>query len=490
MAAELSEDLIEPKLTLPGVEVYIGDAIDVVHKLVPKYGGKINTMITSPPYFNLRDYGTSTWEGGDADCDHGIKRQHGSAKVVDVAQSGHAAKENKLNRKVCKCGAARVDQQIGLENTVEAYVNRLADLFDSIGECLLRPDGSLWINLGDSYAGSGGAGGDYNPGGLREGQPKWKPPKTEWPTKSLMMVPERFALEMIRRGWILRNKVIWFKGKDVDKILEDEDGGAPTSNGMPVSAEDRLKGTYEVVFHFVRQRRYFYDLDAIREAHTTSERFEGREPNFAPHAYMPDSGVPGYRNRAGGDGVGFNCRGRNPGDMWAIPTSPFPMAHFATFPPALVHRPVKATCPETICRKCGKPRKAIQESTGVIQKREPTHTPLHKPTKVDSTGWTPANLPTGTYTDCGCNAGWEGGIVLDPFGGSGSTAQGAFEARPPKVIDGYTCQPKVILIDLDERNLQIIEKRLTGRAKQSRKPDLSKYGEWGEGHSNPEDIGG
>ena len=163
--------MIEPRLTLPGVEIYIGDAKETVLKLVPKYGGKVNTVITSPPYFNLRDYGTASWEGGEPNCDHGIKRQHGSAKVVAVAQSGHAAKDNKLNRMVCKCGAVRVDQQIGLEDTVEEYVNRLADLFDAIGEHLLRPDGSLWINLGDSYAGSGGAGGDYNPGGLREGQP-------------------------------------------------------------------------------------------------------------------------------------------------------------------------------------------------------------------------------------------------------------------------------------------------------------------------------
>lgn len=469
--------MVEPRLTLPGVEVYIGDALETVIKLAKQYGGKVNCVITSPPYFNLRDYGTANWEGGNPDCDHGIKRQHGSEKVVAVAQSSHVSKADKLNRKICgKCGAVRVDDQIGIEDTVEEYVTRLCNLFDAIGQHLLRPDGSLWVNLGDSYAGSGGAGGDYNEGGMREGQPKWKPPKSNFPAKSLMLVPERFALEMIRRGWILRNRVIWFKGKDVDDLLEEEDGGAPTSNGMPVSAEDRLKGTYEVVFHFVRQQRYFYDLDAIREprARLWDENIGGSLAGTDWHADA--QAISGGRNTTYKTPSLPHPLGRNPGDMWAIPTTAFPLAHFATFPPALVHRPVKATCPIAICSKCGAPQIPAYESTGVIQNREATHTPFHKPTKVDSTGWAPTKRPTGTYVaSCGCNAGWTGGIVLDPFGGSGSTAQGVNEARPPVTVDGDYCQPTTILIDLDERNLSIIEKRLTGRAKQSRRVDLKPY---------------
>jgi DNA modification methylase len=499
MVTDTGEDVIEPRLTLPGVEVYIGDALETVLQLASKYGGKVNTIITSPPYFNLRDYGTATWEGGDPACDHKPSSTLGRRGIASSTLGGGketTGHQREGFKSQCRrCGARRIDEQIGLEDTVEQYVNRLADLFDAIGEHLLRPDGSLWINLGDSYAGSGGAGGDYNPGGLREGQPKWKTPKTEWPAKSLMLVPEQFALEMIRRGWILRNRVAWFKGKDMDDLLDDDDGGAPASNGMPSSAEDRLKNTHEVVFHFVRQQRYFYDLDAIREPLLHPEaadgtRLFGGKNKHQGYGTRTHSGKP-YGRRAGTvplgleddptkgqpSGVaGSSPLGRNPGDVWAIPTAPFPLAHFATFPPALVHRPVKATCPVAICIKCGVPRTMIYESTGVVTKREPTHTPNNTPTKVDSTGWAPANRSTGNLSDCGCEAGWTGGIVLDPFFGSGATAQGAFEARPPKTIDGHSCQPLVIGIDLDERNLEIVEKRLTGRAKQSRKVDLSKYG--------------
>lgn len=397
-----------------------------------------------------------------------------------MAQSSHVSATDKLNRKVCgKCGARRVDRQIGIEDTVEDYINRLADAFEAIGEHLLTPTGSLWINLGDSYAGSGGAGGDYNEGGMREGQPKWKPPKTGWPAKSLMLVPERFAIEMIGRGWILRNRVIWFKGKDVDAPLDADEGGTPASNGMPVSADDRLKGTYEVVFHFVKAQRYFYSLDEIREPH--SEESLARTHRGRTVAYDP--GHPGtLQSIAQPGGMDDACHplGRNPGDVWAIPTTAFPLAHFATFPPALVHRPVKATCPEALCVKCGTPRQVVYERK-VLPPPDRINNNSFKHannTNHGEQGATLRNVVVRTmtgYTDCGCNTGWTGGIVLDPFGGSGATAQGVNEARPPVTIDGCYCQPTTILIDLDERNLPIIEKRLTGRAKQKRKVDLKPY---------------
>lgn len=426
--------MIEPRLALPGVEVYIGDAKETVLRLAEKYGGKINMVVTSPPYRALRRY---------------LPPGHPDAY-----------------------------KEVGQELTDEEYIDNLCDLFDSIGEHLLREDGSVWVNLGDSYAGSGGAGGDYNEGGLREGQPKWRPPKSEFPAKCLMMVPERFALEMIRRGWILRNRVIWFKGKDVDDPLDDEDGGAPASNGMPVSAEDRLKGTYEVIFHFVRRQQYFYALDAIREAHARlwNENIGG---SLAGSDWHKDAGqaVSGGRNTTYKTPSLPNPLGRNPGDLWAIPISPFPLAHFATYPPALVHRPVKATCPEAICKKCGAPRVAIYNTKSKPAKGRDERKVLVPGNREQQSGyyWEPPDRTLVGYTDCGCNAGWTGGIVLDPFFGSGSTAQGVNEARPPVTIDGDYCQPLTIGIDLDDRNLPIIEKRLTGRAKQGRKVDLKRY---------------
>lgn len=445
-------DIIKPRLTLPGVEVYIGNAIDVVKRLALVYGKRVNMVMTSPPYLRKRAY---------------LPDDHPDKAL-----------------------------EIGQEETIEGFVTKLADLFDAIGNDLLREDGSLWINLGDGFAGSGGAGGDYSEGGLREGQPTWEPLETEdIPDKSLMMVPERFALEMIRRGWRLRNKIIWFKGN------EPEDGDSPASNGMPESADDRLKQTYELIFHFVRAQRYHYSLDEIREAHSPesiARTHRGRSPG---HKWEEG---PGDQTIANDMTNACHPLGRNPGDVWFIPTKGFALAHYATYNPAVVHRPTKATCPEAACRECGAPRVPILgrecEKCGAFVRRQAKrcdgcgHVRDWKKGRVVSerhmaTDWStpgagapriPGNFKNNTVVaghepTCTCNAGWRGGIVLDPFGGSGSTAQGVFEARPPVTVDGDYCQPKTILIDLDERNLPIIEKRLTGRAKQGRKVDLSKY---------------
>lgn len=483
---------LAPALSLPGVEMYVGDAAAVVRELDATYHKRVNMVTTSPPYFNLRDYGTATWEGGNPTCDHDVKRQHGSEKVVKVAQSSHVPASERLNRQVCtRCGARRIDLQIGSEGTIDAYLARLCDLFGLIADTLLRDDGSVWVNIADSYAGSGGAGGDYNEGGLREGQPKWKPPtKRDFPAKCLQMVPERFALEMIRRGWILRNKVIWFKGK------EPAAEGAPPSNGMPSSAPDRLKNTWEYVFHFTRQGQYYYDLDAIREplaCPDAADFFWGgnKHDDYGPRTY---SGKP-YGRRPGTRPAQFAddetkgqppgplptaLLGRNPGDLWFIPTQGFPLAHYATYPPRLVHIPAGATLPRAVCKACGAPvmRHTCIEShanyRGEGQKHDGTY---YRP----NPGGGVAN-DTRKKTDCGyrptcsCHVGYEGAICLDPFGGSGATAQGVMEAVKPFAYEGCMCEPKTILIDLDPRNVEITRKRLTGQARQSKRVDKQQFG--------------
>ncbi len=113
---------------------------------------------------------------------------------------------------------------------------------------ILKKTGTLFWNMGDSYSGSGGAGGDYNPGGIREGQAKYKQGKSEIPSKSLMMIPERFAIAMIDDGWILRNTLCWHK-----------------RNAMPSSVSDRFSNKWEYVFFFTKSQKYYFDLDSIRK---------------------------------------------------------------------------------------------------------------------------------------------------------------------------------------------------------------------------------
>ena len=138
-------------------QIICGSALDVLKSMPDNF---VDCVITSPPYWGLRDYGVSG--------------------------------------------------QLGLEPTFQEYIGKLVEIFDEVKR-VLKPTGTCWVNLGDSYSGSGGAGGDYNPGGLREGQPKFKQGKADVPAKSLCCIPDRFKIGMVDSGWICRNEIIWYK---------------------------------------------------------------------------------------------------------------------------------------------------------------------------------------------------------------------------------------------------------------------------------------
>lgn len=242
-----------------------------------------DAIVTSPPYWGLRDYG-------------------------------------------------RPDQ-LGHEATVGGYVTAVADVLDRWGRQVMVDDGSLWVNLGDTYAtrGRGGHPGSApqlagnsrrrSAGGADRRQVgEWTADRPR--EKSLHLIPARVGLAMIDRGWMIRNQVVWKK-----------------TNAMPTSATDRLACTHETVLHLVREPRYRYDLDAIRRPHArrwTPGRNGGR-------------GGAKVNPRLNGDNMsqgGPHPQGANPGDVWEIATQPNPHAHFAAFPAELVRQPIVATVPE------------------------------------------------------------------------------------------------------------------------------------------------
>jgi DNA modification methylase len=192
---------------------------------------------------------------------------------------------------------------------------------------------------------------------------------------------------------LLRNKIIWAK-----------------ANPMPFSGTDRLTTTHEYLYFFVRQPQYFFDLDAIREpARTATHAGRSAQPNYPPREAVPALGggisprVDLNQGLAGMKAAGRESHplGKNPGDVWVIPTASYHGAHFATFPVELVRRPLLAACPERICTECGQP---WQRAPQVIDGRKLAVGPLR--------------------SVCG-HAGWRPGRVLDPFMGSGSTAVAA-----------------------------------------------------------------
>jgi DNA modification methylase len=278
----------------PRNTILTGDALTRLRQL---RAASVDCVVTSPPYFQLRDYGATG--------------------------------------------------QLGLEPTVAGWVANLREVAREAARVLV-PTGALWLNLGDSFS---------------------RHPKYGAPVKGLLLAPERLLLALAQDGWLVRTKVIWAK-----------------TNPMPSSVTDRLSLTYEVIYFLVRQRSYFFDLDAIREPHRSAGAKRERVPQQQPPIGAgPLAATRGGLRRARATGEPGHPRGKNPGDVWSIATKGFRGAHFATFPPELVRRPILATCPAVVCTACGAGQKV---STGTLP--------------------------------CDCHAPARRGIVLDTFFGTGT----------------------------------------------------------------------
>lgn len=298
---------------LPRNQILVGDARTTLSRLP---ADSVDCAITSPPYFRLRNY-----------------------------QDG---------------------RQIGLEGHVDDYTHELLLVARKLAR-VLKPSGSLWLNLGDTFSRAASQ-------GARE--------------KSLVLAPERTAVALTHDGWILRNKVIWAK-----------------SNPMPSSVHDRLSMTHEVVYFFVRQQRYFFDLDAIRIPHLT-------RPGRPSHVRSSWSVPPEWRGPSVGKNTGLDRLkaagmvghplGKNPGDVWSLSTAGYRGAHHAVFPERLIERPLLATCPERVCSRCGRP-----------WVREATRTLGHLAVIGELS------------PECACGEAAQPGVVLDPFMGSGTVAVAA-----------------------------------------------------------------
>lgn len=237
-----------------------GNSIDAL-KTLPD--GSVDCCVTSPPYYALRDYGTGKWEGGDPNCPH-----YRTSKYSEQTATGHKAMmENgsavgdAVYKHVCKlCGAIRVDDQIGLEETPEEYIEKLTDVFREVRR-VLKPNGTCWINIGDSYWGSGSRGFDFTgklteKSKIQEGSkgtvnlsavPQLVGSHGEYKNKDLIGIPWMLAFALRADGWYLRQDIIWAK-----------------TNCMPESVKDRCTKSHEYIFLLSKQQTYFYDADAIK----------------------------------------------------------------------------------------------------------------------------------------------------------------------------------------------------------------------------------
>jgi DNA modification methylase len=311
-------------------KIEFGDCREIMKRWIDE-GVKIQTCITSPPYYGLRDYGTATWEGGDVNCDH--KEYLGGHGEASKLQTKNKGTQQYNYRDICKkCGAKRIDNQIGLEQTPKEYIENMVDVFNHVKE-LLSDDGTLWVNIGDSYS-SGGRTSTTNQS-LR-GNTEYgvtRPPVIQGiKPKDLIGIPWMLAFALREAGWYLRQDIIWHK-----------------PNPMPESVTDRCTKSHEYIFLLSKSPQYYFDHLAIKEQGVTPAGTKGakgsveRQNQFGVNARPPEYKI--Y------DGM------RNKRDVWTVNVRPYKGAHFATYPTALIEPCILAGSPEKICVKCNTPYK-------------------------------------------------------------------------------------------------------------------------------------
>jgi hypothetical protein len=415
----------------------VGDVFEVMASLPD---GSVDLVLTSPPFLALRSY---------LPADHPQK-----------------AKE------------------IGSEPTPAAFLDTMLAL-TAEWRRVLAPHGSIAVELGDTYAGSGGAGGDYAEGGMREGQPKFRAGtprwdgrpdgqirtttsdpvsypvrgKEGWPLdKSLCLIPELYRIALVygfnpltgrpTQPWRGRNVVRWCRPNPPVGALGDKVRPA----------------TSDIVIACMGRTRYF-DLDAVRTPAQGQSNYPSNGPKAAARLEAGIDGEGRYGAR-----IDSNPAGAPPldhwwhddvfdQDAWLIPTQPYKGAHYATWPEDLLIRPIEAMCPRKVCTVCGKPSERITRLDGYTDHDGVLHPMGEKwasgvadgkgahANKPGSRTTTTTTTTTG-WTDCG-HYSWRNGVCLDPFAGSGTTLA---------VAVGHGRD--AIGIDLDARNADLARERV------------------------------
>lgn len=287
---------------LPIDKIIQGNTLDVL-KTFPDES--IDCCITSPPYWGLRDYGTAKWEGGDVNCNH-----HRDNKLTDDCITGHSNMDGMVGdgiyKDICKkCGAKRIDSQIGLERTPEEYVEKMVEIFREVKR-VLKKDGTLWLNLGDSYNGGGRGGIGCDNASLKQStnigtltmpkvilDPNLKP-------KDLCGIPWRVAFALQADGWYLRQDIIWHK-----------------PNPMPESVTDRCTKAHEYIFLLAKSRKYYFDNKAIKEDSIDPESLNGRRKRNDDQFTQTQS-FNNYRKGFSKIENGHLYEKRNKRSVWAI----------------------------------------------------------------------------------------------------------------------------------------------------------------------------
>ena len=373
---EAEKKLMKPYWKQNGNKIYQGDALEVL-RTMPKES--IHCVVTSPPYWGLRDYG--------------------------------------------------IEGQLGLEKTPEEYIEKMVEIFREVKR-VLRSDGSCWINLGDSYAGSGSPGGDFRDGkGGDEYLRPYNRKGSGLKPKDLCGIPWRVALALQADGWFLRSAMPWVK-----------------RSAMPESVNDRPASALEYMFLLTKSQKYYFDMDAIRKKQSDEwiERTkrdvnrppprlggEERKGEILSKQYKASPSGCNFRNTD----LFFESLEPPFGAIFAddelvgldINPKGFPGAHFATFPPRLPEVAILAgTSEKGCCAECGSPWERVVEKNSAIPARHGDWKATGETHRndIDRKGgfYDATSKTTGWKPTCKCNADKKPCIVCDIFGGAMTSA--------------------------------------------------------------------
>ena len=382
-----------------------GNCLDKITELEDN---SIDCVVSSPPYFGLRDYG--------------------------------------------------VDGQFGLEKTYQDYIANTVKVFETF-KPKLKDTATIWWNVGDSYS-----------SGSRKTttlQTVRKPKSNEISKskqkyldglivrpaiqtgikeKDLLMIPNRVAIALQDAGWYIRSEIIWHK-----------------PNPMPESVRDRPTSAHEKIWLITKSKKYYYDADAVREPcqdETIRRMTLGNKGKVGKN--KNSTGWKQLNHYWGSEQSVIDAnKGRNRRNVWTITTKPFKGAHFATFPKDLIEPCIKAGCPEKVCVKCGIPyisnyKKTDNNENFIQTKGYDTPNIKKGGVRLNKNGTSPHfNPPTIEFLNlkknCNCKTDeFKSGVVLDPFGGSGTTG-----------IVAKSLNRKAILIELNPDYIEIAKKRMT-----------------------------
>lgn len=382
--------------------IVCGDSIDVLASMPEDLA---HTCVTSPPYWGLRDYGVPprVW-GGSPGCAHSWGAKFRGGRFCE------------------RCGAW--EGCLGLEPTPDLFVHHLVLVMREVRR-VLRGDGTLWMNLGDSFAGTRTFQAPDNLRGDSVGAPGSRVPPGFKP-KDLIGIPWRAAFALQADGWWLRSDIVWAK-----------------PNAMPESIRDRPTRAHEFVFLLSKSPRYFYDAEAVREPDKGGRAGDG----YVRPERLSYGGESAPRGQTAG-WIGGD--GRNRRSVWQVATQGFKGAHFATFPEGLVEPCILAGSSPTACRTCGAPWQRIVSSRRFVDgekapagKSNPQE--RFRKGRAHSRSW----VSSGKVLNRRETVGWEPTCdhddpgdrctVLDPFAGAATT--GIVAARHGRNFLGVELSP-------------------------------------------------